>query len=190
MLADVFGDEYGFEWEWALADCAIEVIFAGFGPPTGSGPRGPVPDGPPIPRPDAPTPRSPENPRPRPCSLDGEPLETTDDRPFWAVDEGQWSRADELQVGDLLLTSEGSTVAITDDRDQATARTVRAYNLSVEGVHTYFVVAGDAEVLVHNNDTCDLPIKPGTSAGPTAASRSRREPRTTSPPRTSRCDNG
>ncbi|MDQ0792658.1 hypothetical protein QFZ58_001146 [Streptomyces sp. B1I3] len=54
-----------------------------------------------------------------------------------------------------LLTDEGDTV-VTANR--AFTQHARTYNLTVDGLHTYYLPAGDTPVLVHNagND----PVKP------------------------------
>jgi len=62
----------------------------------------------------------------------------------------QWTEADELRIGDLLQTTDGRTVAITALRDYP-ATTV-TYNLTIDTLHTYYVVAGDTPVLVHNSN--------------------------------------
>lgn len=248
VFADVFGYDYEFEWEWALVDCAIEIIFAGFGPsgprspkpPDGApprprpenprphgpdnppGPRPHGPDGPPRPRdpdapprprdPDAPPrPRDPEAPTPRdaeapPCSFaadtgvvtingtvpiaeleagdlvlamdpesgettyrtvravlehgdrlvelrvgDGS-LTTTEDHPFWNVTDAEWQAADDLDRGDLVRTRDG--VAEVHGIVAGPAMWGQAFNINVDGLHTYFVDAGAEEVLVHNSHTC------------------------------------
>jgi RHS repeat-associated protein len=61
-LAEILGWDYTLEWEWVLVDCAVEIIFAGFGP-----------HGPPRPRPPRPDPPSPRPPRPRPHGPDAPP---------------------------------------------------------------------------------------------------------------------
>ena len=78
---------------------------------------------------------------------DGTVLGTTEDHPFWSVTEQEFERADQLAAGERVLSADGSEVTVAGLRTGA-ARTAPAYNLEIEGVHTYHV--GDDEVLVHN----------------------------------------
>lgn len=82
---------------------------------------------------------------------DGSRVPTTEDHPFWNATDTEWQRADALDPGDLLLSADGDLLAV-DDLDPASTRTTTAYNLTVDDIHTYYVVAGGEEVLVHN--TC------------------------------------
>ncbi len=84
---------------------------------------------------------------------DGTVLTTTEDHPYWSVDDQRFERADELSSRERVLGADGRTVEVAGLR-LATTRYDLAYNLSVEGIHTYHV--GADAVLVHN--TC--PYKP------------------------------
>jgi len=97
----------------------------------------------------------------------GEVISTTEDHPFWSATHGQFERADELQAGELVLTAAGSVLAVEGIR-AGTERTALAYNLAVEGIHTYHV--GHAQVLVHN--TC--PVVSGVVGLPIVQSLSNR----------------
>ncbi|MFD8603260.1 polymorphic toxin-type HINT domain-containing protein [Streptomyces globisporus] len=75
-------------------------------------------------------------------------LVSTTTHPFWSVSEGDWVEAGDLRVGMTLRTPEGDTVALEgvryfDERQ-------RTHDLTVSGVHTYYVLAGETPVLVHN----------------------------------------
>lgn len=76
-------------------------------------------------------------------------IEATRNHPFY-VDERGWVCASDLKIGDSLLNPHDQPVVVdgiwTENRDADT------YNLTVDGVHTYYVVAGQAPVLVHNAD--------------------------------------
>jgi RHS repeat-associated protein len=72
----------------------------------------------------------------------------TDQHPFWVTDDGTWVDAEDLTAGDLLRTPDGDLVEVTGVRAFTTA--ARVHNLTVAGVHTYYVQAGAAELLVHN----------------------------------------
>ncbi len=83
--------------------------------------------------------------------VDGEVITTTEDHPFWSVTDQRFERADELSEGEHVLAADGSVLSVSGLRP-GTERNEPAYNLSVEGIHTYHV--GQSEILVHN--TCKL----------------------------------
>jgi YD repeat-containing protein len=85
-------------------------------------------------------------------------ITATDRHPFWVADQSGWTDAEDLEPGDRLRTPGGASVTVVavrlwTERDQV-------YNLTVDGVHTYYVGAGARNVLVHN---CfdDVPDAPG-----------------------------
>ncbi|EST28814.1 RHS repeat-associated core domain-containing protein [Streptomyces niveus] len=75
-------------------------------------------------------------------------LTATDGHPFWGPALGRWIDADELTKGQWLQTSSGTWVQITAVKHHTKRTTV--YNLTVDDIHTYYVVAGQTPVLVHN----------------------------------------
>jgi RHS repeat-associated protein len=75
-------------------------------------------------------------------------LHTTQNHPFWDATTAAWTPAVQLHPGDKLH-SQGSLDATIIDI-QPTAGTNDMHNLTVADVHTYYVVAGDTPVLVHN----------------------------------------
>ncbi|MEU0957160.1 RHS repeat-associated core domain-containing protein [Streptomyces niveus] len=75
-------------------------------------------------------------------------LTATDGHPFWVPALGRWVDADELTAGQWLQTSSGTWVQISAVGHRAKSTTV--YNLTVDDIHTYYVLAGDTPVLVHN----------------------------------------
>ena len=81
-------------------------------------------------------------------------LTATDGHPFWAQDLHRWVKAAELQAGALLRTSAGTYVQVTTVK-RWTAPRQRAHNLTVDGLHTYYVAAAGQNLLVHN-DVCRL----------------------------------
>jgi intein/homing endonuclease len=81
-------------------------------------------------------------------SVDGSVITATGGHPFWVDGEGRWVDADDLAVGDRLLVSDGSTVAIDGIADRVAVQQV--HNLTVDGIHTYYVIANDSAVVVHN----------------------------------------
>lgn len=85
---------------------------------------------------------------------------TTEDHPFWNETDRRWERADALDPGDFVLSDDGEVLTV--GRWGSDVRSATAYNLTVDGVHTYFVSAGANPVLVHN--TClpgpgDIPAR-------------------------------
>ncbi|MFI6937607.1 Hint domain-containing protein [Streptomyces sp. NPDC050287] len=80
---------------------------------------------------------------------DGGKLASTADHKFYVVDRG-WTLVSDLRVGDRLRTPDRSVRAVTalHDRSGLAPRTV--YDLTVDDLHTFFVLAGAAPVLVHN----------------------------------------
>ncbi|MEV4826795.1 RHS repeat-associated core domain-containing protein [Micromonospora sp. NPDC049257] len=84
-------------------------------------------------------------------SVDGHRITTTEDHPYWNATDGQWERADELGPRDLLMTPSGATVPV-EGLISGSVRYDTAYNLTVNGIHTYYVIAGDTPVLVHNDN--------------------------------------
>lgn len=83
-----------------------------------------------------------------------EQLTATHEHPFWSPSEHGWIAAGDLRPGMALLTEGGDTVIVTGNRPFA--KHARTYNLTVDDLHTYYVLAGATPVLVHNSN-CDLP---------------------------------
>ena len=104
-------------------------------------------------------------------SIGDEVVTTTEDHPFWNATDQAWERADQLDPGDRVLSSGGELFEV-GGVDVGSARVDSAYNLTVSGIHTFFVLVGDAAILVHN--TCAsasnyrsnfLKANPNTPAG-------------------------
>jgi RHS repeat-associated protein len=81
-----------------------------------------------------------------------EKLTATHEHPFWSPSALLWVEARDLKPGMTLLTDEGDTVIITGNRPYT--RHARTYNLTVDDLHTYYVLAGQTPVLVHNSSGC------------------------------------
>ena len=79
----------------------------------------------------------------------GETVTTTEDHPFWNDTDQQWQQAQHLTPGDNLLTPSGRIAVAGLDWD--TIQRGPAYNLTVTDIHTYYVLAGNTPVLVHND---------------------------------------
>jgi hypothetical protein len=86
---------------------------------------------------------------------DGTVIEATDRHPFWNAGTGAFEYAIDLEPGELVLSVDGSSLPVVSI--EVHEEDLTAYNLEIEGIHTYY--AGETPVLVHN--TCpgapDLP---------------------------------
>ncbi|NYF43487.1 RHS repeat-associated protein [Streptosporangium sandarakinum] len=87
----------------------------------------------------------------------------TDTHPFWVANLKEWRTAGELQLGQWLRTSAGTYVQVARLTRWKVAEQ-RVHNLSVDGLHTYHVLAGTVPLLVHNSTPC-LPIGPQRPPG-------------------------
>jgi hypothetical protein len=74
----------------------------------------------------------------------------TDSHPFWNATTNTWTNAEDLNVGDTLRDHQGVPSVVTATQDLARNETV--HNLTVANLHSYYVLAGDTPVLVHNDD--------------------------------------
>ncbi len=81
-------------------------------------------------------------------------LVSTTTHPFWSVSEQDWVEAGDLRAGMTLRTSEGDTVALEDVRYYDKRQ--RTHDLTIAGIHTYYVLAGATPVLVHNCNRAGL----------------------------------
>ncbi|MFF3641405.1 polymorphic toxin-type HINT domain-containing protein [Streptomyces sp. NPDC002564] len=79
-----------------------------------------------------------------------EKLTATHEHPFWSPSEDDWVEARALKQGMTLLTDDGDTVIVTGNHPFT--KHARTYNLTVTGLHTYYVLAGQTPVLVHNSN--------------------------------------
>uniref|UniRef100_UPI00053B18E2 polymorphic toxin-type HINT domain-containing protein n=1 Tax=Kitasatospora sp. MBT63 TaxID=1444768 RepID=UPI00053B18E2 len=77
------------------------------------------------------------------------PLTSTQHHPFWDITTNRWTDAADLTTGDQLRQADGTTVTVESVHNYRTAPQT-AYNLTVDDVHTYYVLAGTTPVLVHN----------------------------------------
>ncbi|MEU3955384.1 polymorphic toxin-type HINT domain-containing protein [Streptomyces achromogenes] len=76
-------------------------------------------------------------------------LTATHEHPFWVPSEKRWIPAGELAAGMTLLTDDHETAIITANKPFT--KHARTYNLTVDDLHTYYVLAGETPVLVHNS---------------------------------------
>jgi RHS repeat-associated protein len=77
-----------------------------------------------------------------------EHLTATQEHPFWSPSENNWVTAGHLKPGMTLLTANGTTVTVTANHTYT--QHIRTYNLTIDELHTYYVLAGQTPVLVHN----------------------------------------
>ncbi|WP_394613685.1 LamG-like jellyroll fold domain-containing protein [Lentzea sp. JNUCC 0626] len=112
----------------------------------------------------------------------------TDEHPFWVSSLNEWKHAEDLKPGYTFTTADNRPATVTGTRSFSRAQLV--YNFTVDGLHTYFVQAGQVDVLTHNigKDTvdckkvkqmpslgADLPIRTPASVGNAGGSDKYRE---------------
>ncbi|WP_203734089.1 ricin-type beta-trefoil lectin domain protein [Paractinoplanes durhamensis] len=96
-------------------------------------------------------------------------LQTTAHHPFWDATTGRWTDAANLKAGKSTLTGpDGRIQHVTAVRNHTGATVMR--DLTVDDIHTYYVIAGNTPVLVHNcgGDT-PAPSMHDTAIGPVDA---------------------
>lgn len=79
-------------------------------------------------------------------------LTATSEHPFWSPSQNSWTEAAHLRPGMTLRTVDGSAVMVKGNR--SFSEDARTYNLTVDSLHTYYVLAGETPVLVHNSGEC------------------------------------
>ncbi|MEU6057296.1 polymorphic toxin-type HINT domain-containing protein [Streptomyces sp. NPDC047097] len=93
-----------------------------------------------------------------------EQLTATHEHPFWSPSHRRWIEASDLKPGDTLRTDEDATVIVTGNRPFT--KHARTYNFTVNGLHTYYVLAGQTALLVHNsNGWCGPGLRTASEAG-------------------------
>jgi RHS repeat-associated protein len=75
-------------------------------------------------------------------------LHTTPHHPFWDETANAWVDAAYLRTGDHLYTGTGAVETVVTVRSFHGFHAM--YNFTVDGLHTYYVMAGTTPVLVHN----------------------------------------
>ncbi|WP_212826971.1 RHS repeat-associated core domain-containing protein [Catellatospora sp. TT07R-123] len=68
---------------------------------------------------------------------------------FYVANRSSWVGATYLRPGDELMSNDSSPVVVLGTRHYTIHAAV--YNLTVAGVHTYYVLAGNTPILVHND---------------------------------------
>ncbi|MFE0547079.1 ricin-type beta-trefoil lectin domain protein [Streptomyces sp. NPDC058891] len=79
-------------------------------------------------------------------------LHTTANHPFWNATSHTWVPAGALRRGDALNTATNGHAYVLTIR--TTSGTADRWNLTVQQLHTYYVVAGSTSILVHNTEGC------------------------------------
>ncbi|WP_326657182.1 polymorphic toxin-type HINT domain-containing protein [Streptomyces sp. NBC_00385] len=94
-----------------------------------------------------------------------EKVTATYEHPFWNSSAGKWTRAADLRPGTALLSANGSRVTV--QKNVSSARYARTYNLTVDDLHTYYVMAGQTSILVHNSGCSHIALgRTETSTNP------------------------
>jgi hypothetical protein len=91
-------------------------------------------------------------------------ITATTGHPIWLDDQRRWNNAGDIEVGDSLRDVHGGQVDVLVNR-RPYSRNATVHNLTVDGIHTYYVLAGEAPVLVHNTG-CTLFSKAGIQTTP------------------------
>jgi hypothetical protein len=76
----------------------------------------------------------------------GDQVDATDEHPFWVESKHAWVDAIDLEAGDVLVNADRATLTV--EHINVSRYDLTAYNLTVTGLHTYYVSA--SEILVHN----------------------------------------
>ncbi|WP_244501204.1 polymorphic toxin-type HINT domain-containing protein [Streptomyces sp. TP-A0874] len=82
------------------------------------------------------------------------PITAANGHLFWLPTPGGWVDVGTLQVGDTLQTTPGNPAKIT--HIQHWTQQASAHNLTIADLHTYYVLAGETPVLVHNSGGCNV----------------------------------
>jgi RHS repeat-associated protein len=84
---------------------------------------------------------------------DAKPVTATEHHQFWEARAHRWVEAGSLQSGDQLALPGGEQATVLTV--QRRVGQVRTFDLTVDSVHTYYVVVGGMPVLVHNQGDLD-----------------------------------
>jgi RHS repeat-associated protein len=83
-------------------------------------------------------------------TVDGGSLVATQGHPFWVESLHRWVNAEDLKPGYTFETADHRPATVAGTR--TFSQRDRVYNLTVDGLHTYYAMAGNTPVLVHNAD--------------------------------------
>ncbi|MFE9559292.1 RHS repeat-associated core domain-containing protein [Streptomyces sp. NPDC006703] len=96
-------------------------------------------------------------------------ITSTQHHPYWDATRKQWVDAANLKAGEQLRQPDGSLITVIKVRNYRDA--VITYNLTVDRIHTYYVLAGAAPVLVHNCDGAQAAVSDLRASGQVGAKR-------------------
>ncbi|MFI9384811.1 DNA/RNA non-specific endonuclease [Kutzneria sp. NPDC052558] len=85
------------------------------------------------------------------ASADTSSLTTTFHHPFYDITQAAFVDAVDLHPGDQLQAADGTAAEVTSIL--AYHQTETTYDLTIDGLHTYYVDAGNTAILVHNCGT-------------------------------------
>ncbi|WP_225848235.1 polymorphic toxin-type HINT domain-containing protein [Streptomyces sp. HPF1205] len=94
-------------------------------------------------------------------------LHTTANHPFWDATTHTWVPAGKLHPGHHLATTHGHQPIVQSIK--LTPGTANRWNLTVQQLHTYYVVAGGVPILVHNSNGCVTAYKQARDLAATRA---------------------
>jgi hypothetical protein len=89
-------------------------------------------------------------------------ITATANHPFWVPGLGVWVKAGSLTAGTAVRGVDGANLDVLAVRHRTVPASV--HNLTVADFHTYYVVAGDRSLLVHNAppQACRITSSPGS----------------------------
>ncbi|WP_344144035.1 polymorphic toxin-type HINT domain-containing protein [Polymorphospora rubra] len=76
-------------------------------------------------------------------------IKTTGDHPFWSETRQLWIDAGKLEIGEELASAASGNAKVVEIKRYRGNKLM--HDLTVDVVHAYYVLAGDAPVLVHNS---------------------------------------
>ncbi|PRZ02419.1 pretoxin HINT domain-containing protein [Isoptericola sp. CG 20/1183] len=76
-------------------------------------------------------------------------MTATGGHPFWVPTLREWVDAGDLRPGQWLQTGAGTHVQIS--ATETTHEYATVHNLTIAGIHTYYVLSGNTSALVHNS---------------------------------------
>ncbi|WP_194927087.1 polymorphic toxin-type HINT domain-containing protein [Catenulispora pinisilvae] len=86
----------------------------------------------------------------------------TQNHPYYDYTAGGFVPAGKLRAGDRLQSADGSTATVQSVSDYTGSMVT--YDLTIDGLHTYYVSHGGSPVLVHNTDTTSCMVVLGMGA--------------------------
>jgi large repetitive protein len=100
-------------------------------------------------------------------------IHTTANHLYWDPSTHAWTQAAKLHIGERLLTTDGTTVT-ADGGSTPADHSGWMWDLTISNDHDFYVIAGNAPILVHNINDCtiaDQTLGPNKPSAGVAASR-------------------